>query len=91
MATSLHLRGVPDSIYQTLVRRATARGMSLRRYAIEVLTQHCALPTMDEWLADLTRLPPPGAAVAGAEAVRQARAEDDAATAGDRRSPAALP
>jgi len=60
------------------VRRAASRGMSLRQYVIEVLTAHCALPTVDEWVDQLKTLAPAPNDVSGADAVRHARDEDDA-------------
>lgn len=82
MPTNLHIRDVPDEIHATLIHRAAARGKSLRQYTIEVLQEHCALPTMEEWLAGLSRLPPAAAEGGGAEAVRRAREEDDEAVSG---------
>jgi len=51
--------------------------MSLRQYVLEVLSDHAALPTLDEWLDDLARLPPTTLEISGAEAVRASREEDD--------------
>lgn len=78
MATHLHVRDVPDPIYETLRERARRHGQSLRRYTIDVLSAHCALPTLDEWLAGLDELPRHEPATRAAEAVREARAEDEA-------------
>lgn len=78
MTTSLHVRDLPDDVHEELRRRAARRGMSLRRYTIEVLTEHCAMPTMDEWLDSLHELPRAEVGISGAEAVREARAEDEA-------------
>ena len=51
--------------------------MSLRQYALEVLTEHCRQPTVDEWLDGLSRQPRSEPSMSGAEAVRQARQEED--------------
>ena len=77
MTTHLHVRDVPDPVYETLRRRAQRSGQSLRRYTIEVLTAHCALPTLDEWLGELSELPVHAPATPSADAVRLARDEDE--------------
>jgi hypothetical protein len=59
--------------------------LSLRQYVVAVLAEHCALPSMEEWLQEVGRLPPAEAAAPGAEAVRRSRAEDEEALAGGRR------
>lgn len=74
---SLHVRDVPDEVHQALMRRAKARGVSLRRYLIELLTEHVSLPTMDEWLASLRELEPASPSMSAAEGVRLAREERD--------------
>jgi hypothetical protein len=86
MSVNFHVRDVPDEVHETLMRRATSRGMSLRQYTIEVLAEHCALPSIDEWLDSLHRLEPAKTAISGAEAVRESRAEDDASVAAGARS-----
>jgi hypothetical protein len=64
MATSLYVREVPDEVHATLLRRAGARGLSLRQYVVSVLADHCALPSMDEWLEGAGGLPTAAAAAA---------------------------
>ncbi|MGH8909208.1 MAG: FitA-like ribbon-helix-helix domain-containing protein [Egibacteraceae bacterium] len=77
MSVSLHVRDLPDSVHHTLRHRAAMRGMSLRQYVTEVLTRHCALPTMEDWLDELEDLVPSQGEISGADAVNQARTEDD--------------
>lgn len=77
MPRTLHVRNVPDDVHSTLVLRAEVRGMSLRRYTITVLREHCALPALDDWLSGLEELTPVRAAVSGAEAVERGREADD--------------
>ena len=77
MAVHLQIRDLPDEFYQTLRRRATMRGLSLRQYVLEVLQEHCRLPTLDEWLDGLNRLTPVSLPHPAAEAVREAREADD--------------
>jgi hypothetical protein len=87
MPTNLHIREVPDTVHSTLVARAERRGMSLRQYAIRVLEEHCSLPSVDDWLDGLAALPRVEGLARGAaaEAVQQAREEDDAEVLGARR------
>jgi plasmid stability protein len=77
MSTHLHVRDLPNEIHRRLTERAQQRGMSLRRYTIEILTDHCRLPTLDEWLQELEDLPSVPSRISGAEAVRRAREEED--------------
>jgi plasmid stability protein len=79
MAVHLQIRDLPDEIHQTLRRRASARGLSLRQYALEIFQEHCGQPTVDEWLDGLNRLAPVALAIPAAEAVREAREADDSA------------
>ena len=78
MPKTLNVRDVPEELHRVLAARAVRRGMSLRQYTIEVLTAHCRLPTMEEWLSDVETLTPAGGDVSGAEAVELARRDDDA-------------
>lgn len=85
MPTNLHVREVPDEVHATLVARAERAGMSLRQYTIEVLEEHCALPTLEDWLDGLAELPPAEGGMSAAEAVRSSREEDDAEVLRERR------
>lgn len=72
------IRDLPDEVHGELVKRAAAEDMSLRAYVRGVLSEHVALPSMEEWLQRVHALGPahddgPG----GAEAVAAGRAEDD--------------
>jgi hypothetical protein len=77
MAISLHVRDLPEDLHAVLAARAESEGMSLRGYVIRVLTEHASLPTVDEWLNGLARLPGVTPATPAAEAVRAAREADD--------------
>jgi plasmid stability protein len=81
MPTNLHVRDVPDRVHEVLRDRARRRGLSLRQYTLEVLTAHCETPTIDEWLDDLSALPAHRLSRSAAEAVAEAREEDDAEVA----------
>jgi len=65
-------------VHAELARRAAARDMSLRAYLREVLSDHVAMPSMDEWLQRVRDLGPAHAGgPTGPELVAAARAEDD--------------
>lgn len=82
MTVNLHVRDVPDSVHETLVRRAERQGMSLRQYTIKILSEHCSLQTVDQWLDELGRLGPVETSTSAAEAVEESRKEDDLAVLG---------
>lgn len=86
MPINLHVRDVPEPIHETLVQRAERKGMSLRQYTIEVLAEHCALPSVDEWLDELHRLTPVTTSMSAAVALERSREEDDLAVLGARSS-----
>ena len=83
MSVSMHIREVPDDVHDELQRRAAASGMTLRHYTVKVLSDHVALPTMDEWMERIARRRARWSAedrhvvVDAAEAVRAARQDDD--------------
>jgi hypothetical protein len=74
----MNVREVPDQVHAILARRAAARGMSLRAYVVEVLTAHAALPTVDEWLAEVESLPPASNTDSAVAALAAEREERDA-------------
>jgi hypothetical protein len=72
------IRGLPDEVHAELTRRAAANDMSLRAYLREVLTEHAAVPSMEDWLRRLRELGPAYAdGPQGSELVAASRAEDD--------------
>lgn len=75
------IRDLPDEIHAELARRAAAEDKSLRAYLRDVLTEHVAVPSIDQWLQRVRELAPthPGGPT-GAELVTAARAEDDELT-----------
>ena len=77
MTTNMHLRDVPADVHDELRRRAEATGMSLRQYTIDVLSTHCRMPAVDQWLDRLAMKRVRELATSGAEAVQASRAEDD--------------
>lgn len=72
------IRDLPAEVHAELTRRAAAEDKSLRAYLCEVLTEHVAVPSMDQWLKHLRELGPTHAeASSGAYLVAVARSEDD--------------
>ncbi len=79
--TDLQIRGIPVSMRERLRRRAMRKGVSMSQYVIEQLKADLALPTLDEWLDEVARLPKIDLAargLSGAQLVREAREEDEA-------------
>lgn len=78
VAMDVLIRDLPEEVHTELASRAAANDMSLRAYLREVLTQHVAVPSMDEWLRRVRNLGPvPGGGQTGADLVAAARADDD--------------
>ncbi len=50
MGKPLQIRDVPEPVLETLRARADEQHISLAAYALEVLTQHAQMKTMDEIL-----------------------------------------
>lgn len=72
------IRGIPDEVHAELARRAAASNQSLRAYLRELLSDHVAVPSMDEWLQRLRDLGPAGVdGPTGPELVALTRTEDD--------------
>lgn len=72
------IRDLPDELHAELGRRAAANDMSLRAYLHEVLSEHVAVPSMDEWLQRVQDLGPVQAdGPTGPELVSATRVEDD--------------
>jgi hypothetical protein len=73
----LNVRDVPDTVHAVLTHRAAAQGMSLRAYVVALLTEHVALPTVDEWLDEIETLPAAGDEHPAADALAAERDERD--------------
>ena len=72
------IRDLPAEVHAELARRAAVADKSLRAYLSEVLTEHVAVPSMDQWLEHLRELGPTHVGgPSGAELVAASRAEDD--------------
>ncbi len=72
------IKNLPDEVHAELVRRAAASDRSLRGYLRDVLAEHVAVPSMQEWLEGVRGL---GAVdtdgPTGPDLVTAARDEDD--------------
>lgn len=82
------IRDIPEPVHTELVRRASARNISLRAYVADLLTAHVRTLSLEDWLEKVQSLPPATGASGktGADWVAEARAEaDDAANRGSRR------
>lgn len=78
--TDLQIRGIPVSLRERLRRRAMRKGVSMSQYVIEQLKADLALPTLDEWLDEVARLPKidlEARGLSAAQLVREAREEDE--------------
>jgi plasmid stability protein len=58
MAVDMHIRDLDEATHRELVRRAEAAGVSLSTYVIDVLREHTALPSVDQWLDEMRAAPP---------------------------------
>jgi plasmid stability protein len=74
---ALQVKNVPPEMHDELRRRAAAAGLTLADFVLDVLRRELALPTMDEWFAELDQLDPglaaPGEVVSELRAQRRAR------------------
>lgn len=52
------IKDLPAEVHAELARRAAAENKSLRAYLREVLTEHVAVPSIDQWLRHLRELGP---------------------------------
>lgn len=72
------IRDLPAEVHAELTRRAAVEDKSLRAYLRELLTEHVAVPSMDQWLEHLRELGPNHTGgPTGAEIVADSRREDD--------------
>ena len=71
----IQVRNVPDDVHRELKARAARQGTTLSDYVQALIEDDLAVPTLEEGLARVMRLPRPRQVVAGSELVRAARAE----------------
>lgn len=53
----LQVKNLPDDVHEVLRRRAAAEGISLSELVVRTLRREAALPSVDEWLAEVARRP----------------------------------
>ena len=74
--TDLQIRGVPVVLRDRLRRRADGKRLSMSQYVIQVLQDDLSRPTLEEWLAEVGKLPPIDLkGRTGADLVREGRRE----------------
>ena len=71
----IQVRNVPDDVHRELKARAARQGTTLSDYVQALIEDDLAVPTLEDGLARVMRLPRPRQVVAGSELVRAARAE----------------
>ncbi|HEX5583137.1 FitA-like ribbon-helix-helix domain-containing protein [Gaiella sp.] len=71
----IQVRNVPDALHAELKARAARQGVTLSDYVRRLIEDDLAVPTLEEGLERIMRLPRPRQVVAGAELVRASRAE----------------
>ena len=74
----IQVRNVPDDVHRELKARAAKRGVPLSDYVLRLIEDDLAVPTLEEGLERVMRLPRPRVPVRGSELVAAGRAERDA-------------
>jgi plasmid stability protein len=72
---NLQLKAVPDDLHAELKRRATAEGMTIRAYVLDLIKRDLDRSAPREWLAQVEQLEPARTTQSAAELVRAARGE----------------
>ena len=66
---NMQLKNVPEEVHRALRERASAEGLTLRHYVLELIRRDLALPSRTEWLREAATLEP----VSGVDAARAVR------------------
>ena len=74
----IQVRNVPDRMHAELKARAARKGVSLTDYVLDLIESDLAVPTLEEGLERVMRLPRPRGPVSGSELVRASRTEREA-------------
>lgn len=77
--TDLQIRGIPVKTRDALRRKAESRGLSMSQYLIDLIQHDVSKLPLEEWIALVRKDPPVELAAPAATAVRELRAERDAA------------
>lgn len=71
----IQVRNVPDDLHKELKIRAARKGVTLSDYVLRLIEDDLAVPTLEEGLERIMRLPRPRQVVSGSELVHAGRAE----------------
>jgi antitoxin FitA len=71
----IQVRNVPDAVHRELKARAARQGTTLSDYVQALIEDDLAVPTLEEGLERVMRLPRPRHVVAGSELVHAGRDE----------------
>ena len=69
----IQIRNVPPDVHRKLKARAAKAGMSLSEYLLAEVTKLAALPTIEEMVERLRKLPPVHSEESSAEIIRRHR------------------
>lgn len=78
MSRMIQIRNVPDAIHAILKSRAALAGQSLSDYLLDILRRDSEVPTREEMLERLRRLPPLRGLPSAAKVLRSERKRRDA-------------
>lgn len=78
MSRMIQIRNVPDELHREAKARAARAGMTLSDYLLREIERALSLPTVDELLARLAKMPSPDITESPADALRAVRSERDA-------------
>ena len=56
--SNLQIKNVPETVHTELRRRAEQAGLSLRDYMLRLIRRDLALPSVQDWLAEIDQLEP---------------------------------
>lgn len=78
MSRMIQIRNVPDELHREAKARAARAGMTLSDYLLREIERALSLPTVDELLARLEKMPSPDITESPADALLAVRSERDA-------------
>jgi hypothetical protein len=79
--SAIQVKAVPSDVHEAARRRAAEQGLSLSAYILALVRRDLAIPTQQQWFAELAEREP----VEGVDALREvhaARAERDGVLSG---------
>jgi len=69
----LQVRNVPASLHRKMKTQAASRGKTLSDLVLEILQRHYEHPSIEEWLAELRKMPKTRSTVSSADIIRESR------------------